>query len=248
MVICPLDADSRGFWLDRNEGQCSPFRPPLPPSPAASDLPPLPVSTPPATPNHTPNQTPRDTPLGSLENTPVPSPSICSSDGIYPENSEGRWSPSLEDLVSQQEKLRTKLDYDDVTTTATSSGSECIERAEPENGISKTMRKDGEGSNDEYIMIDEASEDTELDGIDKTEEVDEVSTPVKEEYISMSSKPDESKMRIAVEDEMPNKSGVPHRRNFAAGITPHIDENVSTSKGVLKKILGLLKTTKDKIL
>lgn len=47
------------------------------------------------------------------------------------------------------------------------------------------------------------------------------------------------------EEEMPNKSGVPHRRKFSVNITPHVfDEDEQEKKGIFKKLLGILKRDK----
>lgn len=265
------DAESRGVGLDEDDSQKSPFRPPLPPSPAVFEQPPLPVSTPPETPKRTPTHTPRGTPVGSMENTPVPSPSVCSTDGIYPEkNSQSRVSPSLEDLVSQQVELMTKLEGD-YTSTSSDTDTGALEGKELEiNDTAEREAMDRENIDNDFIIVDEASNedigcqemdnDDDDDGGEMTEDEDRGIATSKEgqhegsqtlteeeeqEQEISTSQVSEENGKIVTDTLLPNKSGVPHRQNFAEGITPHVDENVSSSKGVFKKILGLLKTSKD---
>lgn len=46
-------------------------------------------------------------------------------------------------------------------------------------------------------------------------------------------------------DATPNRSGVPHLSKFAVGISPHENENLSQSTGMLKRIMSIFKK-KDK--
>ncbi|KAJ8042680.1 Zinc finger CCHC domain-containing protein 8 [Holothuria leucospilota] len=257
MEICPVespssssDPDSRGFWLDDEDTQGSPFRPPLPPSPYPSELPPIPSSTPPDTPNRTPNHTPKDTPLGSLENTPVPSPSVSSSDGIYPSmemEGSGLSSPSLDDLVSQQKQLLSTLSDENPATISDSNiVVEKVQEGTQENEVGSSQVEGTESSEpgDSMSMHTNTEDgDREEESTEKSEEQRKDEDKQSNDVPSLEDKIDSTTVE---EGEQPNKSGVPHRKNFAEGITPHVDENVSASKGVFKKILGLLKISKDK--
>lgn len=65
------------------------------------------------------------------------------------------------------------------------------------------------------------------------------------QWITLDSTGDSS-VFMSVDDETPNKSGVPHRRNFSVDIAPHdFEADEPKKKGIFRKLLGILKRDKN---
>ncbi|XP_072043778.1 zinc finger CCHC domain-containing protein 8-like [Amphiura filiformis] len=244
-------SSSRGWFAGDTPGT---FKPPLPPTPgAASPLPPLPLSTPPATPD--PSQSPsRDSDI-----TPMPSPGSTDPLGISAnasQESSRSASPTVEDLVLQQKQLMEALMDAGESSMATDGGSEIIADADSiEEGEVATQN------------IEDSSQDSRTDelrppGVESGEILESPESPGGDDNTCDDSTenrtdndgPKTFKLHNPPElykdmsgDATPNKSGVPRLTNFASGITPHVDESLSESTGVFKKLLGILKNKGSKL-
>ena len=232
---------SRGWFADDAEGT---FKPPLPPTPGnASPLPPLPLSTPPATP---------ESPSRNSDDTPMPSPGSTAPLGLSANNSQTSSrsaSPTVEDLEMQQKKLMEALMDAGESSMAsdTDGGSEMIADADSIEDGEDTQPVE-ESSQDSINRTDELKPP----GIE-SEESPESPTENNDSQENRTEGPRTFKLHNPQElykdlsgDSTPNKSGIPRLSNFASGITPHVDESLSESTGVFKKLLGILKKSKSK--
>ncbi|XP_063966158.1 zinc finger CCHC domain-containing protein 8-like [Lytechinus pictus] len=236
------------------------FQPPLPPTPEIATPPPLPPGSAPPTPI-------RDSPSASSQDDSLPWQSANTSLSASRQNSQASsrsTSPDLDRLMTERNKLLAALEKGG---DSVSSSSDVIA-----SGVDTTEEEeDGEVENDKRTKVANKkvhSKDKKENGhdghIERTDEAGESNPDVSSkdspdspepqslnsssQWIILDTTGDNSVFmsQEVEEDETPNKSGVPHRRNFSVNITPHdfeVDE--PKKKGIFQKILGILKRDKN---
>eukprot|EP00057_Strongylocentrotus_purpuratus_P011132 XP_011665606.1 PREDICTED: zinc finger CCHC domain-containing protein 8 [Strongylocentrotus purpuratus] len=222
------------------------FQPPLPPTPEIATPPPLPPGSAPPTPI-------RDSPSASSQDESLPWQSANS------QTSSRSASPDLDRLMTERTKLLAALEKGADSSISSSSdavpsGVDTTEEEEEDGELGSDKRTKGRNGKDESKDKKENGHDKNIEDGASNPDISSKDSPDSPEapclnsssqWITLDSTGDSS-VFMSVEEETPNKSGVPHRRNFSVDIAPHdFEADEPKKKGIFRKLLGILKRDKN---